>query len=218
MSEMEPEHGYLALPQAETGPAVILLHAWWGLNDYFIALANRLASEGFVVYAPDLYNGEIASTIDEAEALNGMYENDEGVDAIVAKLDATVDALKAHPAVSSTDLGVVGFSMGANWGLWLAHHRPDAIGAMVAFYGTYGGNLEGMRAAFQGHYAENDPFAPREEVEAFDKTLSEMNLEATFYVYEGTGHWFFEADRPEYHAESARLAWEWMVNFLHEKL
>ncbi len=218
MSEQETQRGYLALPEAGAGPGVILLHAWWGLNDFFIALANRLADEGFVVYAPDLYNGEIASTIEEAEALNGSYENDDGVDAIVAKLDAAVDTLKAHPAVSSTDLGLIGFSMGSNWGLWLAHHRPDAIGAMVGFYGTYNGNLEGMRAAFLGHFAESDEFEPRENVEALDKTLTEMNLEATFYVYEGAGHWFFESDRPAYHPESARLAWEWTTKFLHEKL
>ena len=218
MAEMNEQRAYLALPQAETGPGVILLHAWWGLNDFFIALADRLANEGFVVYAPDLYNGETANTIEEAEALNGSYENDAGVDAIVAKLDAAVDFLKAHPAVSSADFGLVGFSMGSNWGLWLAHHRPDAIGAMVGFYGTYNGNLEGMRAAFQGHFAELDAFEPREAVEQLDKTLTEMNLEATFFVYEGTGHWFFEADRPAYHAESARLAWEWTVKFLNEKL
>lgn len=218
MSEMEARGAYLALPQTETGPGVLLLHAWWGLTDFFVALANRLADEGFVVYAPDLYNGETANTIEEAEALNALYENEEAADAIVAKLDAAVDFLQAHPAVSSADLGLVGFSMGSNWGLWLAHHRPDAIAAMVGFYGTYNGNLEGMRAAFQGHFAENDDFEPHEAVEALDKTLTEMNLEATFFVYSGAGHWFFEADRPAYHAESARLAWEWTIKFLHDKL
>lgn len=218
MAEQDTERGYLALPQAETGPAVLLLHAWWGLTEFFVALANRLAEEGFVVYAPDLYNGETANTIEEAQALNGQYENEERIDAMIATLDAAVDGLKAHPAVSSADIGVVGFSMGANWGLYMAHHRPDAIGAMVAFYGTYSGNLEGMRAAFQGHFAENDEFEPRESIEVLDQTLTEMNLEATFFVYEGTGHWFFEADRDAYHAESARLSWEWMVKFLHEKL
>ena len=206
---------YLALPESGTGAGILLLHAWWGLNDHMMALADRLASEGFVVLAPDLYNGAIAATIEEAEVLRDQMDED----AAPGTLIAAVDFLTAHPAVSSTDIGVIGFSMGAAWGLWLTTYRPDVIGALVVFYGTYQGlDMSNMRAAFLGHFAENDPFEPREAVEELDKILTEMNLEATFYVYEGTAHWFFEADRPEYHAESARLAWEWTVKFLNEKL
>lgn len=211
------EHGraYLALPEAETGGGILLIHAWWGLTDFFKALADRLAVEGFVVLAPDLYDGETAATIDEADALRIAHIDPEKV---IPQLDEAVDALKAHPAVGSSDLGLVGFSLGANLGLYMAHHRPDAIAAVVAFYGTYDGNLAEMRAAFQGHFAESDEFEPREAVEALEKTLTGQGLEATFYVYEGTGHWFFESDRSAYHGESARLSWEWMVKFLREKL
>ncbi len=114
---------------------------------------------------------------------------------------------------------MVGFSLGAYLSLWLANHQPDVIAAVVVFYGTFGGDdLSQMRAAFQGHYAETDPFEPREEVEKLEQMLTGLGLEANFFVYEGTGHWFFEADRDAYHAESARLAWEWMLKFLREKL
>ena len=140
-------------------------------------------------------------------------------DDLAARLDAALDFLKAHPAVSSADLGVVGLSLGASWGLWLANHRADVIGALVAFYGTFDGDLSQMRAAFLGHFAEHDDYEPREALEQLDQTLTARQLESTVYVYSGTGHWFFEADRPDaYHAESARLAWEWTIKFLHEKL
>lgn len=215
MIELNDGRAHLALPESGNGAGVLLLHAWWGLTDIFIALADRLASEGFVVLAPDLFDGATAATIEEAEALASGSDSER----IASTIEAAVDFLTVHPAVTSTDLGVIGFSFGAAWGLWLAQHLPDAIGAVVVFYGTYGGgDLSGMRAAFLGHFAENDPYEPREAVEQLDKMLTEMNLDATFYVYSGTGHWFFEADRPAYHAESARLAWEWTVKFLNEKL
>lgn len=205
---------YLALPEAAQGAGVLLIHAWWGLTDFFTALADRFAGEGFVVLAPDLYDGATAATIEEADALRLTLNPDD----VVARLDEAVDFLKAHPAVSSVDLGLVGFSLGASWGLYLAHHRPDAIGALVAFYGTYDGDLSAMRASFLGHFAESDEYEPREALEQLDQTLTGMNLEAAFYVYSGTGHWFFEADRAAYHPESTRLAWEWTLRFLREKL
>ncbi len=215
MLDFDGGRGYLALPEGGSGARLLLLHAWWGLNDYFKSLADRLASVGFVVFAPDLFDGAVASTIEEATALS------DGVDmkATAARLNAALDFLKGHPSLTSASLGVVGVSFGAAWSLWLANERPETIAAVVAFYGTNGGgDLSAMRAAFLGHYAETDPFEPREALEQLDQTLTGQGLEATFYVYSGTGHWFFEPDRPEYHAESSRLAWEWTVKFLREKL
>ncbi len=215
MIELNSGRAYLALPETGSGAGVLLLHAWWGLNDLFIALADRLANEGFVVLAPDMYNGATAATIEQAEALRDQLD-----EAAAAQMTLeALDSLRAHPAVTGANVGVIGFSMGAAYGLWLATERPEEVGALVVFYGTYSGlEMSPMRAAFLGHFAENDPFEPREAVEELDTALTELNLEATFYVYSGTTHWFFEADRPEYHPESARLAWEWTVKFLHEKL
>jgi carboxymethylenebutenolidase len=216
------EHGraYLALPQGEgtaggTGAGVLLLHAWWGLNDFFIKLADRLASEGFVVLAPDMFDGEIASTIEEAETLVGT-KNDEN--RIIPLVDEALDYLKNLPQVTSTDLGLIGVSFGAAWGLVMADRRPDVVGAMVLFYGVYNNDWKNIRAAFQGHYAENDPFEPREAVEELEKNLTDLKREANFFVYSGTEHWFFEPDRPQYHPESARVAYEATVKFLKEKL
>jgi carboxymethylenebutenolidase len=215
MLALEKGRAHLALPEAGQGAGVILLHAWWGLTDFFIAQADRLAGEGFVVLAPDVYHGATANTVKEAEALNETLQ----IDTVTAQLDEAVEFLKTHPAVTSTQPGVVGFSLGAYLGLHMANRRPDEIGAMAAFYGTYdGGELSAMRAAFLGHFAETDPYAPREDVEALEQTLTSMNLEATFHIYPGTGHWFFEADRTAYHPESARLAWERTLAFLRAKL
>jgi len=220
MITLDNGQAYLALPEAkqgvEQGAGVLLLHAWWGLTDFFKTLADRLAAEGFVVLAPDLYNGETASSIEEAERLSQQFESDS--DRMIAQIDSAIDFLTVHPAVTSDGLGLVGFSMGANWGLYTAHHQPEAIAAVVVFYGTYGGNLSQMRADFQGHFAQNDDFEPLEGVAQFEKTLVDMGLETNLFIYEGAGHWFFETDRPAYHAESAQLAWDRTVKFLHDKL
>ena len=61
--------GYLALPEHGDGPGVLVLHAWWGLNDTIKAFCTRLAEAGFVAFAPDLYHGKVADTIADAETL-----------------------------------------------------------------------------------------------------------------------------------------------------
>ncbi len=214
MQTLEAGQAYLALPESGQGIGILLIHAWWGLNDFFKATADRLAAEGFVVLAPDLYDGEIATTIEEAQA----YTNALDADHAERIVDQSLDFLSAHEGVVGDSIGVIGFSMGVWFGMGLAQQRPNVVGAVVAFYGTYSDDLSNMRAAFQGHYAESDDFEPREEVEKLDQTLSGAGLEATFFIYAGTGHWFFEADQPAYHAESARLSWDWTVKFLREKL
>ena len=162
METLEAGQAYLALPESGRGAGIVLLHPWWGLNDFMKATADRLAAEGFVVLAPDLYDGTVVTTIEDAEAASNALDFDHAVEL----MNQSVDFLAAHPAVQGSALGVVGFSMGAGFALWLANQQPDVIAAVVVFYGTYGGgDLSQMRAAFQGHFAETDPFEPREEVE-----------------------------------------------------
>jgi carboxymethylenebutenolidase len=214
-------NGYLAVPAGGRGPAVLVLHAWWGLNDFFRTLCDRLSAEGFVAFAPDLYgNGAIATTIDEAKQLIGTID----FDAAVERVKEAVDGLRQQPAVTSEGIGAVGFSMGAAYALLTATiFKPADVAAVVLFYG----NEEGLgakefaqsQAAFLGHYAATDPY---ESEGGREKTAAEMRQagrEVTFHVYPETGHWFFEADRPDaYQEEAAQLAWERTLHFLREHL
>ncbi len=207
--------GYEALPAGGKGPGVVVLHAWWGLNDFFKAFCNRLAAEGFVVFAPDLYHGAIATTIDEADVLSSNLERD----VANQEMKAVVEYLQKHPSVSSSSLGLVGFSLGAFLGLWLAQNRPKDIAAAVLFYGTGDGKYDETQAAFLGHYAENDPFEPTESVQELENTLRGFGRGVEFHTYPGTGHWFFEQDRPDaYDAATAHIAWERTVTFLKRHL
>lgn len=210
-SNGQPDEGYLAVPKSGQGPGLIVLHAWWGLNDFFKEFCDRLAGEGFVVIAPDLYNGETASTIAEAEALRDSLNSAE----TDAKITGALDYLRQHPALSGPGVGVIGFSLGAAYALWLSTIRPTEVKAGVVFYGTYIPDFASAQAAYLGHFAEVDEWEPTEGVQELEAALRAAGREVTFHTYPGVGHWFFESNRPDnYSPEAARLAWERTLAFL----
>ena len=205
---------YVAVPDSGTGPGVVVLHAWWGLNDFFTRLCNRLAQAGFVAVAPDLYDGKIASTVEEAERLLG--ESD--VDLIRRRIDEAITFLRRHPAVQGTGIGLIGFSMGGAWALLTSTTHPDDVAAVVIFYGNEAADYSNSRAAYLGHFAEDDPWEPSDGVQQLQAALQAAGRDVTFYTYSGVGHWFFEDNRPEYDAKAARLAWERSIEFLRIQL
>jgi carboxymethylenebutenolidase len=206
---------YLAVPEAGRGPGVLVLHAWWGLTGFIQEFCQRLANEGFVALAPDYYHGGTAATIEEAKQLRS------GLDREVARREiaAWLEHLGAHPAVSGPTLGEIGFSLGGNFALQLAEEKPRKIGAVVVFYGARTGKFIKTRAAFLGHFAEEDAYVSAETVEKLEENLRQAGLEVDCYVYPGTQHWFFEEDRIDSYQEvAASLAWDRTVDFLREKL
>jgi carboxymethylenebutenolidase len=208
--------GYLALPPTGRGPGILVLHAWWGLNDFFKTLCDQLAQNGYVALAPDLYGGVVASTIDEAkhqiEQLN--YEV-----TLATVLQAT-DYLRQHPAVQGEGVGVVGFSMGAAYALLLSGKRPEIVKAVVTFYGTEGGmaDFASARAAYLAHFAEVDEWEPAEAVQQMEAAMRAAGREVMFHLYPGVAHWFMETNRPEYNPQAATLAWERTYAFLRQQL
>jgi carboxymethylenebutenolidase len=206
---------YLAVPEGGDVPGVLVIHAWWGLTDVFKGICDRLADAGFVALAPDLYNGRTASTIDEAKHLRSKLKKTK----ITKVLTHSVDHLLSLLAETGNRIGVVGFSLGAYWALWLAEAKPNEIAAVVPFYGTRSGNYRKTQAAFLGHFAENDQWEPLESVHRLEERLRLAKKDVTFYVYPKTKHWFFEENQVEaYDKAAAKLAWERTVQFLHRQL
>jgi carboxymethylenebutenolidase len=194
-----------------TGPGILVLHAWWGLNPFIRTLCDRLAREGFVVAAPDLYHGAIATTVQEAE----MRSAEAKPEVIRADLFRALDDLRRLSATKS--FGVVGLSFGADWALWLACARPEDIAAVVTFYGGHEEDYGKARAAFQCHFASEDPFVPPEERRNLEDRLRAAEREAEFHDYAGTKHWFFEKDRPEAYDEvAASQVWRRTLGFLRD--
>ncbi len=205
--------GYLATPERGGGPGVLVLHAWWGLNDTIRDVCTRLAEAGFVAFAPGLYHGKVADTIAEAEVLGkALYSNHLQARAEVA--DAT-RFLSERAGQAGRGLAVIGFSLCASYALDLAGADPEHIRSVILFYGTGGGDFSTSRAAYLGHFAENDEYEPQSDVDDLEESLRRAGRPVTFYRYPGAGHWFFEPDRSDaYNPAAASLAWERTLAFL----
>ena len=202
---------YLAVPEQGSGPGVLVLHAWWGLNDVFKQVCDRLAREGFMALAPDLYHGKTTTSIDEAEHLaSERIESEE----TSQDLAASIDYLLKLPGRRGKALGAIGFSLGGFWALGL----KDPLAAIVTFYGTTSPEMVNAGADLLGHFAEHDDFEPTEQVRQFEEALRSSGKHVSFFLYPGTHHWFFEENRPEYDAEAARVAWERTIEFLQQRL
>ena len=212
-------HGYLAIPESGSGPGVIVIQEWWGLTDYIVDVTNRLANEGFVALAPDLFGGK--TTHDSGEA--GRLMSELPVEQAAKDLSGAVDFLLDHPAVSSAKVGAVGFCMGGGFVLQLATQQGDKIGAAVPFYGVgtaVPDQYSGLTAPVQGHYAEHDQFYPVEEARKQEQQIRrESGAEVEFFYYPAEHAFHAEHDLlGTYDADQAKLAWQRAVEFLHAKL
>jgi carboxymethylenebutenolidase len=202
---------YVRIPDGATA-GVVVLHAWWGLNEDVIACVDRLADAGYAVLAPDMFGGEIATEVEDAERL--AQKGDEGADRFAF---AAVDDLAARLG-RAAPLAVLGFSFGAAYALLVPSER-DRVSATVVYYGTYTGPfLERSKAPVLGHFAETDPFEPAESVDALEAALRAAGRSATIHRYAGTGHWFAEPSRDAYSPEAAELAFDRTLAFLDEQL
>ena len=212
MPHTQPD-GYLAIPPTGKGDAVLVLHAWWGLNDTVKAFCTRLAESGFVAFAPDLYHGKVAEVIADAETLSAaLFGNLKQAKADIA--DATT-FLNERAGQADRGLAVIGFSMGAYYALDLSVAAPEHIRSVVVFYGTRPGDYGSSKAAYLGHFAETDEFEPQSDVDNLEASLRRAGRPVTFYRYSGAGHWFFEPDRSQaYNQAAASLAWDRTLDFL----
>lgn len=211
MNQSQPK-GFLAAPPAGTGPGVLVLHAWWGLNDNLKAFCTKLAESGFTAFAPDLYHGKVANTIPEAEAFGS--ELDANYNQAKVEIVEAARFLNEHTG-DAGGLAVIAFSLGVYYALYLAAAEPDLIHSVVIFYGTGDGDYSTSKASYLGHFAENDEFEPKSSVDELEESLKRAGRPVTFHRYGNTGHWFFEPDRPDaYDQASADLAWERTLAFL----
>ncbi len=207
---------YLATPANPPGPPVLALHAWWGLNGMFRDLVDRLAGDGFTVLAPDLFDGRVLGTIEEAESFQ-QNELDEEANAerLVARCAAALDHLLQLPETRGDRAAVLGISFGGVYARWLAKTRPEIAGLVTFYGGDWDPPAEPRDppAAWLSHWAEHDEFeeAPAEPAEA-------ANPQSASHTYPETKHWFAEPDRPEFVEAASELAYSRTVEFLRSIL
>ena len=205
-----------ALVERATDPAgaLVLLHSWWGLTDHFRLLAAELAAAGLSAVVPDLYGGPSTDDPARARELRRGLDDEDTLDRVAAAVDA------AQELAGGAAVGVLGFSVGAEFAIRAAVRRPQAAGAVVAFYGTYlPADLPALTAPVQLHLATQDEFVPPEEVAEFTGRMVALAKRLELHTYPGTRHAFANRSRPEaFDAAAAALARRRTVAFLNENL
>jgi|RhiMetdeSRZDD1v2_1073273.scaffolds.fasta_scaffold122709_2 carboxymethylenebutenolidase len=213
---------YVSLPPAGSGPGVVVIQEWWGLVPHIRNVADRLAAQGFVAMAPDLYRGAEAGYQEPDEA--GKLVMELRLDQAAKDMAAVVDTLLAMPETTGEAVGAIGFCVGGGLALYLATLKPE-VAAVVCYYGFprtgLDWDLSQVKAAVLGHFAEHDDdFAPRELADRMERELRDAGVDVTFHHdYPGTEHAFFNDDRPGiYNAEAADRSWRRTLEFLHDRL
>jgi carboxymethylenebutenolidase len=199
---------YAAGEGSSDAGGVVVFHAWWGLNDDVVAYADRLAGAGFAVVAPDLFGGEVATTVEDAERL-ARGSDEEVINGIAL---AAIDRLTERLGPEAR-LGAVGFSFGAHWVMWAPTQR-DRFAASVLYYGTTEDALTEASVPVLGHFAEDDPYESAEWVDEFEGILKSAGRDTTIHRYPGTGHWFAEPSKDAFRQEAADLAFDRTMAFL----
>jgi len=208
--------GYLAKPDSG-GPGVIVIQEWWGLVPHIKDVADRLAGEGLVALAPDLYNGKTTNEPDQA----GKLMMEMKIEEAARDMSGAVDYLRGLDATTDDKVGCVGFCVGGGLSMYLAGHNPN-IGACVVYYGVLPmaqTDHDAIQPPILGHYADQDSFLQVDAVRALEKTLRDKAKDVQFHIYQDTQHGFFNDSRPEqYNAEASAQSWERTLAFFRKHL
>ena len=206
---------YVATPANPPGPPVLALHAWWGLNGMFRDLVDRLAGDGFTVLAPDLFDGRVLGTIEEAESFQ-QNELDEEANAerLVARCAAALDHLLQLPETRGGRAAVLGISFGGVYARWLAKRdRRSRAGDLLRWrLGSTGRAARPARRLAQ-------PLGGARRVRGGAGGAGRgREPESASHTYPDTKHWFAEPDRPEFVEAASELAYSRTVEFLRSIL
>lgn len=212
-------YGYFSAPSDvfEPLPALIVIHEWWGLNDNIRAMADRLAGEGYMVLAIDLYGGQTASTPAEARAL--MLEVVEDPELARENIRGAYDFLTR--TAGAPRVGSLGWCFGGGWSLSAAQLFPDELAASVIYYGQVTDDeekLNPVNAPILGLFGADDAGIEVESVEAFRSALERLRKDHEIHIYPGVGHAFANPTGTNYNAEAATDAWSKTVEFLGRHL
>jgi carboxymethylenebutenolidase len=208
--------GYLALPAGAKGPGVVVIQEWWGLVPHIKGVCDRIANEGFVALAPDLFHGKTTQSPDEAGKMMMALRIDEAE----KELRGAIQYLIGHPSVEPKKIGTIGFCMGGALSLFAASKNRE-VDACVVFYGGHPNvkpDLPNLRAPVLGIYAAKDTFVSQDVVQKLDAELARLGKRHDFHTYPGVDHAFFNETGKNYDATAATDAWRRAVEFLHREL
>lgn len=211
--------GFLAMPgdAAEPLPGLIVIHEWWGLNDNIKTMTRRLAAEGYVALAVDLYEGSTADTPEKAQKLMAAVVNNP--DAARANLKQAYDYLDKYALAPR--VGSIGWALGGGWSLQTALMLPDNLDAMVMYYGQIVGTepeLATLSMPMLGFFAGLDESIPVKDVQKFRQTLFKLGKPVEMLIYPNAKHAFADPTGANYDEQAANDSWQKTLTFLAENL
>ncbi|MEO1244695.1 MAG: dienelactone hydrolase family protein [Pseudomonadota bacterium] len=212
-------YGHFAFPSdmIEPLPAVILIHEWWGLDDTVKAAADRLAAEGYIVLAVDLFAGQTTDQLGVArELMLGLVENQELASANIRQAVDFVADTAGAPAIAT-----LGWGLGGSWSLNAAMLVSDELDAAVIYYGQVSdeqSRLAPISVPILGFFGGNDRGVAVDDVRAFEEVMSSMDKDIDIVIYPDLGHGFANPANRNYDAELAERAWLRMLEFLADTL
>ncbi|TAK53401.1 MAG: dienelactone hydrolase family protein, partial [Bacteroidetes bacterium] len=210
--------GYLCLPDHKgVYPAVILIHEWWGMNDWVKENAKTFAMRGYAALAIDLYRGKVAKTPDEAhEIMRGLPE-----DRTLRDLKAAFQYLKLRPETNDNKIGVIGWCMGGGYSLMSAVNITE-LSACVICYGrlvTDSTSINAINAPLLGIFGEADRGIDPNDVRQFEKDARAMGKNVEMILYPNARHAFMNPNNDAgYSAASASDAWKRVFEFFDSTL
>jgi carboxymethylenebutenolidase len=211
--------GYLAMPQdaAEPLPGIIVIHEWWGLNDNIKAVTRRLAGEGYVVLAVDLYGGARAETPEAAQALmSALLAEPESARRNLTQAYDYLEKYALAPRIAS-----IGWCLGGGWSLQTALLYPEALDAMVMYYGqvlTDRERLAPLKVPILGFFGAEDESIPIREVQEFRATLNDLGKVSEVLIMSRADHAFANPSGGNYNEQAANEAWDATLRFLERHL
>jgi len=211
--------GYLATPESGSGPGVVVLQEWWGLEKHIKDVCDRFAAEGFFALAPDLYRGETTEQPDEAEQ-KMMAMN---MDQAEKDMRGAVDYLAAQEGVTGGGVGAIGFCLGGGLAVWAATINPKVDAVVTYYYVMPHGKPDFTKvdAPVLGHFGTADEFVPEDDAKGLEKEISEAtDHPVEFEYYDGAGHAFFNDTNRlgTYDEGAAKKSWQRTVDFLRSTL
>lgn len=217
--ENELVYGHFAYPSdmVEPLPAIIMIHEWWGLNDNVRSMAERLAAEGYIVLAVDLFGGEVATSPEAARQLMlQVVEDPQSASTNIEQAYGFVHDIAGAPSIAS-----LGWCFGGGWSLNTAMLFPKELDAAVIYYGQVTDDEEKLRpinAPILGFFGDADRGISVDSVKSFEQSLKRLRMKHEIHVYPGAGHAFANPTGNNYKPEFAEDAWQKTLTFLQQNL
>lgn len=229
VSYFDNASGYLVSPLTDNSnnatsqlrPAVVMIHEWWGLNENIKGMANELAEQGYVVLAADMFNGQVATTPEQAMQLaGGVRDNPSGA---ISNLQAAVRYLGSLESVNASRIGSLGWCFGGGQSLQLSLNTEaeNPLAATVIYYGNLvmdEEELTKIQWPVLGIFGDQDESIPVEDVDRFEQALNSTGVPNEIYIYEGVGHAFANPSGDNYAPEQTGDAWQKTLAFLKRNL